>query len=639
MIHIIRSAENPVLLPDSSHAWEDMAAFNGSPVHEKRSVHLFYRALGHPEYHDGAFLPLSIIGHTRSSDGIHFGRHTPFITPEEPWERYGCEDPRVTKLGDTFYIFYTALSTFPFSPEGITVGLATTKDLKTIDAKHHITPFNSKAMTLFPEKINGKFAALLSVDTDQPPTHIALALFENESDMWSENYWNEWYADVENHTLDLHKLPGDHIEIGSSPLLTKHGWLLIYSHIYNYGTSEQVFGIEAVLLDIENPRHIIGQTKSPMLVPQEEYERYGMIPNIIFPSGAYIDDDDLHIYYGAADTTICRATVSLNDILDDLLAPPSSLRFERSPENPILSPISEHAWEDKMVFNPAALLEEDGVHLIYRAMGHEDTSVFGYAKLDTESGTKVIERFSEPIYIPRADFEQKYHPGNSGCEDPRITRIGNTYYLCYTAFDGINPPRIALSSISAKDFLERHFEQFSDPILISSPHVDDKDAALFPEKIRGHYVIIHRLQPSIDLNYVSDLSVFDGKNFLTRNPILQPRIGMWDDLKIGLSSTPLKTDHGWLMLYHGVSSADNAYRVGAALLDLKHPEKVIGRTDTPLFEPEMPYEKEGVIPNVVFPCGSVIKDGRIIIYYGGADTVIGVASVSLQAVLDELLDH
>lgn len=152
MLSVQRSEENPILLPNSGNFWEDLATFNGSPIKEKRSVHIFYRALAHPELHSGAVFPLSTIGHAKSADGVHFGEHTQLITPEEEWERYGCEDPRVTKLDDTFYIFYTALGTYPFSPDGITVGVALTKDLKTISAKHHVTHFNSKAMTLFPEK-------------------------------------------------------------------------------------------------------------------------------------------------------------------------------------------------------------------------------------------------------------------------------------------------------------------------------------------------------------------------------------------------------------------------------------------------------------------------------------------------------
>ncbi|MGK2849232.1 MAG: hypothetical protein ACSLEX_04190 [Minisyncoccota bacterium] len=635
MLQIERSLENPLLLPNTQHTWEDLAVFNGSPIQDDSMLHMFYRALGRPEYHHGAFVALSTIGKTSSTDGIHFGEHVPFIVPEELWERYGCEDPRITRLDNRFYIFYTALSTYPFSPAGISVGLAITDDLQIITEKHHITPFNSKAMTLFPEKIGGKYAVLLSVNTDQPPTSIALALFDNIEDMWSQENWQHWYASLPDHVLNLHKQAGDHVEIGAVPIKTSHGWLLIYSHIYQYGMPEQVFGIEAVLLDIHNPQKIIGRTDTPLLVPQEEYERYGMVPNIIFPSGAWVEGEDaLHIYYGASDTTLCRATTSLADLLNAILRPKKNLRFQRSSANPIMMPLPEHPWESKLVFNPTVIHEDGMTHIIYRAAGADDTSVFGYAT--TRDGVTINERLPEPIYVPRAPFEQKYHPGNSGCEDPRITRIDDIYYLCYTAFDGNNPPRVALTHITVDDFHARRFDRWSYPILISPPGIDDKDAALFPEKINGKYVFLHRIQPSIDIHSIDTLNIFDGEHFLMRNPLLSPRIGMWDDLKIGLSSVPIKTPVGWLLLYHGVSSIDHHYRVGAALLDLHEPEKVIGRTHSPLLEPEMPYEKEGEVPNVVFPCGSFLIGDDLIIYYGGADTVIGTASISLSALLASL---
>ncbi len=637
MLSVTRSEHNPILRPNWEHAFEAAATFNGCPVKTGtgKSVLLLYRALSEPQFYEGVEIMLSVIGKAESKDGVRFPKTAPFIVPEESWERYGCEDPRVTKIGGKYYIFYTALGTYPFSPEGITVGLAISSDLKKVDEKHHVTHFNSKAMTLFPKKINGKFAALLSVNTDQPPATIALAFFDKESDMWSEAYWEVWHAGLPDHALHLSKRTGDHVEIGAPPLETAKGWLLIYSHIYHYGTSEQVFGIEAVLLDKNDPQKILGRTQTPIIMPQENYELYGMVDNITFPSGAYIEGDDLHIYYGAADTTVCRATTPLARLLQDMTQQGGELLFERAKENPILEPILEHDWEDKAVFNPAAFFEDGKIHLVYRAMGHEDTSVMGYAVLSDLA--TVEERLPEPIYVPRELFEQKLNPGNSGCEDPRITKMENTYFMCYTAFDAINPPRVAMTSISVNAFKERRFDEWTTPVLISSPGIDDKDAAIFPEKINGQYVFLHRFQPNIDLCYIEHLVELDGKNFLPRNPIMRPRPGMWDDLKIGISSTPLKTKKGWLLLYHGVSSEDHRYRVGAALLDLKDPEKVIGRTDAPLFTPEMPYELEGVVPNVVFPCGSIIMGSKLVIYYGGADTVIGVATISLAKLLSHIL--
>ena len=173
------------------------------------------------------------------------------------------------------------------------------------------------------------------------------------------------------------------------------------------------------------------------------------------------------------------------------------------------------------------------------------------------------------------------------------------------------------------------------PTLISPPGIDDKDACLFPEKIGGKYVILHRIQPSIDINRFDDLNFVSGR-YLTHNPFVFPRKGMWDSAKVGISSVPLKTEKGWVLLYHGVSADDNRYRIGVLLLDGKDPEKILARSRYPLFEPEEPYEKDGIVPNVVFPCGSVIKSNTLFIYYGGADKVVGVATMSMKKLFEHL---
>ncbi len=631
-----RSFENPVLVPESDLPWEAEGAFNGSALREKNKTHLFYRAQSLPLLHeDGPWLSLSSIGHVESTDGVHFKKHRIAFEPEFSWERYGCEDPRITKFEDLFYVFYTALSLFPFRAEGIKAGVAITKDFKHFE-KHAVTPFNAKAMTMFPERINGKIWTLLSVNTDQPPATIALATFDTSEEMWDEDRWNAWYSELDQHGFNLQRHPDDHIEIGAPPIKTKKGWLLLYSYIQNYHSDEPLFTIEAVLLDLHNPKKILGRTTMPLLTPEEEYERYGKVKNIVFPTGVTLRGDTLSVYYGAADTTTCLATGSLKTLLKELLAKEASRpKLKRYQKNPTLLPIAEHAWEKKAVFNPAAIDEEGTVRILYRAMGDDDTSVLGYA--ESKNAFRITERFPDPVYVPRAPFEVKQSGGNSGCEDPRLTRFDDTYYMLYTAVDAANPPRVALTTIPANDFLNQNFSQFTPPVLISPPGIDDKDACLFPEKINGQYVILHRIQPSIDINFVSSLDFDGATTWLTHNPFIFPRPGFWDSKKIGINTAPIKTKAGWLILYHGVSEHDSQYRVGAFLLDLEHPEKVIGRSLHPLFEPEKEYEKVGIVPNVVFPCGAIVRDNTLITYYGGADKVIGVASIPLPKLLKSLL--
>ncbi len=631
-----RSFENPILVPESELPWELEGAFNGTAIREGGKTRLFYRAQSLPLLHeDGPWLSLSSIGQADSIDGVHFRRHRPFIEPELAWERFGCEDPRITKCDGKYYIFYTALSEFPFRAEGISVGLAITRDFKRLE-KHHITPFNAKAMALFPERIDGKLWAILSANTDRPPATIALASFDEESDMWDAERWQRWYQDLSKHGLELQRNDNDHVEIGAPPVKTKDGWLLLYSYIQNYHSADPIFTVEAVLLDLHNPKKIIARTSSPLLVPEEEYERYGKVQNIVFPSGLVVRGDRLFLYYGAADTTTCVALGSLKALLREMkMTEKDRPMFTRYRKNPIMEPIAEHPWEAKAVFNPGAIEDEGLIRIIYRASSQDDTSVFGYA--ESRSGFRISKRLPEPVYGPRALFEVKQSPGNSGCEDPRLTRFADTYYMFYTAVDAISPPRVALSTIAAEDFLAGRFERFTSPILLSPPGIDDKDACLFPEKINGQYVILHRIQPAIDINFFDSLD-FDGQTkFLTHQPFIFPRRGMWDSRKIGINTVPLKTKKGWLVLYHGVSENDGHYRVGALLLDLAHPEKVIGRSRQPLFVPEEEYEKNGVVPYVVFPCGAIVRDQELIVYYGGADRVIGVASISLPKLLKSLV--
>lgn len=629
-----RCPENPILLPNRGESWESEAVFNGSAVKSGRGVHLLYRAMSAPTDVGNAMLEISSIGHAVSSDGVHFRERRLLIKPEYSWEKYGCEDPRVTRLDGVYYVFYTALASYPFTPDGIKVGVAITKDLNTIDAKYPVTMFNSKAMALFPEKIGNKIAAVLTAHTDKPPAKIALAFFNKEEDIWSRAYWEKWYAGLDAHALPLQRSSRDHVEVGAAPVKTKYGWLLIYSYIKDYlDGGRRVFGVEAALLDLKHPQNILARTYKPLLTPEEEYEKYGNVPNVVFPSGALVDKGNLSLYYGAADTTCCLATAKLSKLLEEFLYQLRAATFKRFNGNPIIAPRKDHPWESKATFNPAALCEGDTVHLLYRAMSADNISTFGYAA--SANGYAIDERLPNPVYVPRKEFEtQKTANGNSGCEDPRLAWIGETIYMCYTAFNGVDPPRVALSTIPAADFFAKKWT-WSLPVLISPPHIDDKDACLFPKKINGAWHVIHRIGSSIWLDTVERLNDLGVSRWLAGKILLQPRKDTWDSRKIGLAAPPIETRRGWLLLYHGVSDS-NKYRVGAALLDLKNPSKVIGRRIDPVLAPEMDYERVGHVPNVVFPCGAARRGSRLIIYYGGADKVVGAADIDLRELVRSL---
>ena len=624
MFVLKRSKNNPILLPVRQHSWEAFATFNWSPLQEGDTLHCLYRAMSLPEpMKDGSPAGTSVVGYAKSKDGIEFEDRRSLVEPEEEWEKFGCEDPRVTKLDGKNYIFYTALSKHPYQAEGIKVAVAITKDFEKVDERHLVTPFNAKAMAMFPEKVNGKFTVIFGVNTDNPPAKIAIAQFDKEEDLWNEEKWKDWYKDLNKHIIDPRRTDTDHVEVGAAPLKTEHGWLLIYSHIYNYfGGGQRVFGIEALLLDFDDPRKIIGRTKGPIMVPELTYEKYGHLPNIIFPSGAIIREGNVEIYYGGADTVSCRAKVNLNNLIDSMIPGLVAEKIKRFEDNPILLPISGHAWESEYVFNPGAIDLEGNVYILYRAMGKNNVTTVGLAI--SQDGIHIDERLAEPIYVPRESFESK------GCEDTRIVEIEGRLYMSYTAFDGVNVPRIAITSISKEDFINRQWN-WERPTLISQATSMDKNACILPEKTEDGFMIYHRMGQSICYDFVDSLD-FSKEQLSKCIQLLLPRFGMWDSKKVGISAPPFRCEVGWILLYHGVGE-DDVYRIGAALFDKDNPTNLVATTSAPILEPEFDYEKIGQVPNVVFPCGTVMRDRVIYIYYGGADSVVAGATLKIDDII------
>jgi len=234
---------------------------------------------------------------------------------------------------------------------------------------------------------------------------------------------------------------------------------------------------------------------------------------------------------------------------------------------------------------------------------------------------------------PTLTADPEHHPEELwGIEDPRITFIPEMqqYAIVYTAY-ARGGPGVALAL--TKDF--QNFERYG---VIMQP--EDKDAALLPRRINGRWALIHRPVGSTGahmwISYSFDLHYWGG-----HKQILEARLGgWWDANKIGLSSPPIETSQGWLVIYHGVrqNAAGSIYRLGLALFDLDHPECCLKRGDEWIFAPEAPYEQRGDVDNVVFPCGYTIgADGDTIhLYYGAADTSIALATGSISGLLQWL---
>ncbi|MBX4191918.1 hypothetical protein KW798_00295 [Candidatus Parcubacteria bacterium] len=319
------------------------------------------------------------------------------------------------------------------------------------------------------------------------------------------------------------------------------------------------------------------------------------------------------------------------------------LGLARINQNPILEPDASHWWESEAVFNPAALYEGGKVHLLYRALGHDGISRIGYA---SSSDGIHFERYPYPVFelhkpmIPdprRVYGPLTYHPGLyasgggwGGAEDPRMVMIDDRVYMTFTAFQGWDSARIGLTSVSLQNFLRKSW-YWRMPSLISPPHEVHKNWLIFPEKINDHYAVLNSISPKIAIEYIDDLSKLDDPDvYLTSPGRSGGRKGYWDSEVRGAGAPPVKTKDGWLLFYHA-----NGYKVGAMLLDLKDPTKILYRSSHPVLEANEWYENDGK-PGITYVSGAVVIGDDLIVYYGGGDKRIAAASVKLDQFLNRL---
>lgn len=304
--------------------------------------------------------------------------------------------------------------------------------------------------------------------------------------------------------------------------------------------------------------------------------------------------------------------------------------FHRNKLNPILK-ADNWPYPINSVFNAGATLLPSGTTLLLcRVEDRCGLSHFCTARSKNGIDGWLID--PQPTLLP----DSVNHPEELwGIEDPRITFVPELkkYVVVYTAYtrDG---PGVALAL--TEDF--KSFERYG---IIMPP--EDKDAALLPYRIGGNWALIHRPvsapRAHMWISYSPDL-IHWGSHKL----IMDARKGAWWDAnKIGLSPPPIETSQGWLVIYHGVrqSCGGCIYRLGLALFDLNQPELCLKRGNEWIFAPEEPYEKNGDVGNVVFPCGyTIAPDGDTInIYYGAADTCIGLATGSIKEMLRWLDQH
>jgi predicted GH43/DUF377 family glycosyl hydrolase len=313
--------------------------------------------------------------------------------------------------------------------------------------------------------------------------------------------------------------------------------------------------------------------------------------------------------------------------MSDKAAPRELLR--RYSGNPVLGP-GDFPNMVNAVFNPGATILDGRTLLLVRV---EDRSGLSSLVVATsEDGLTGWEVDPVRGLQPQLEcFEEHW-----GIEDPRITRIGDEYFVVYVGYSAAGP-LVCLAKT-------RDFVQWERSGILLPP--EDKDAALFPTTFDGRWALVHRPATSLPgagahiwLSFSPDL-----RHWGDARVLLAARSGgWWDANKVGLGPPPLLTKDGWLLCYHGVrvTVSGALYRLGLALLDKDDPTKVLARGNEWVFGPSAPYEQSGDVPGVVFPCGWILRDDddTLHLYYGAADNVICVAEASLASLLGHLGEH
>jgi beta-1,2-mannobiose phosphorylase / 1,2-beta-oligomannan phosphorylase len=306
------------------------------------------------------------------------------------------------------------------------------------------------------------------------------------------------------------------------------------------------------------------------------------------------------------------------------------MKFQRHPNNPILLPDPTSAWECYNVFNPGVLYHDGLFHMYYRAQGLDWISRIGYAV--SPDGLH-WNRLRDPLLSPGDAREDR------GLEDARVVEIEGVFYMTYTAYSsqyqGSGRPTHSGGGILpmvARSTNLLTWERLG-PIVRGE---DNKDHVLFPRKIGGRYTALHRRYPKVWLAYSDDLRNWHEKDMLE---VYGPRPNNgWDATSVGSNGPPIETPHGWLCINHAYDQ-NHIYHMGVVLLDLEDPSQVISRPSKPIFWPEQLWELRGDVPNVVFSCANPVVDGIVYLFYGGGDHVIGLATCSLDDLVDFALNR
>jgi predicted GH43/DUF377 family glycosyl hydrolase len=334
----------------------------------------------------------------------------------------------------------------------------------------------------------------------------------------------------------------------------------------------------------------------------------------------------------------------------------------RHPENPIVRP-GGYEWRRACVYNPGVWQEPDGtVYMLERAAKSLRPHITVFGLLRSRDGVHFEHVTDKPVFTAQ---EIGFPVGS--VEDARLVKIDGTYYLnfaiqpnSYVAFpNGWGVPTGFRLDIPGVCFGGERKENKTRSGIATSTDLlkwtmlgetcevgeDDRDQVLFPRKINGYFYMLRRPGTWVGEKYgcrVPSMWITRSRDLKTWEPadlFMEPRFD-WESAKIGGSVPPVEVDEGWLVLYHGVTCPEPecpVYRVGAVLLDKNDPRRILARSSQPILEPREYYEKTGlIIPNTVFPCGNIIRDGKLWVYYGCCDTCISLATIELPKLLSLL---
>ena len=309
----------------------------------------------------------------------------------------------------------------------------------------------------------------------------------------------------------------------------------------------------------------------------------------------------------------------------------------RDPAHPLITPRSgeDFWWEENGTFNPGVTEYQGKILLLYRAYDRFHVSRFGLAT--SQDGIQFAR-----LALPIIDTDPNNPYERLGIEDPRITKLGDTYYIFHTSAsyhrlgeksDVTSPHEHVPWRVRFGLQTTRDWQQFKNYGVLL-PDIPAKNACLFPEKIDGSFALLYREHMHIEdaEHEVVKLTLTDDwHTFRDTRTITWPTPEPWQQSKFGLGTPPLRVHNGWLLVYHAVD-ANSIYRLGLMMLHAEDPSQ-IAWVSNPILEPKLPYEKEGFIPNVVYACGALVRGQELWIYYGAADRIIARAILPLAGIL------